>query len=755
MFILQRCKRAIQQQNMSTTTIVINPDEDYYGAVNEEEAAMFLDNVRKTETVVNAAKKERGAKEGELVVRATMEHFWAKDGMRNIASIAPAKPESRDKRDGSGKYNAGLPLQATIEEFDHYIPGLCEKRKDGQPGWHVRWTMQYFEKSNDFLLNKDKTPTARTLAAWQVHPIPDDDVQAYGLKEAAIQHGLTEEGLSNDPLSVRIRQCVGRDGKRIDEMWTNVSRGESVRFKAPDHTPKDNLLRSKTPSGAFAVQQSTPLIFNHVVPTIYVTFDDGATSQQHQQSVSSTGVPALPPTGAIGASAGPAAGAKKKEASLGMIFCYECKGSVLLRDNKEAADLCASERMHFMRSKDTHQLVPIHLVRAGTKEVAKSVYFFVPPRYITRWNPEHPEFWPKGSQGISLFRNTLQLSDLKSNPSQQGDVNYYFAVDLAVFQWQDRANTKERYVVNARVRRDNDTIWRQWGITDGDAYAAIMLANQDIPFHAILNFWKKATMERPANDPKEMNRVEGTENIRGYYDFIVDQIVPDYLRYFRNRGMRVSRDFVGREFENWGTIFAKTKTTMISLQTYDKPHARENPLALENPLHALQGLSSAVVSLGNGQPPPALGAGWPELSIKEGYYHGCKGDITPLLAPGERYHFYVLTSRPLLEEERAKYCGPNASEKVADDWLMQQIERAATSQSPFYYWLFAVDTQAKMAKSPQETIKATPPSPAPTTTAISSSAGTKREREEENTATEPVKIAHIGDEEEEGEEVYE
>lgn len=665
-------------------------DNDDYGVINEEEAAMFLNNVRKTENVVRAAQKERGAREGELVVRAVMEHFWVKEnGGRNSASSVPPKPESRDKRDGSGKYNAGIPLQATIEDFDRIIDGACEKRTDGEAGWRIKWTLSYFAQSEAFLVNPaDGTPTARTVAAWK----------------AAAADG----SLPNDPLSVRIRQCVTRDGVLVKELWTNVVRGESARFKGPDNNPKDNLLRMQSPSGAYLVQQSSPLIFQNVVPTIYVTYDEAPPIPSSGSEL--TGVPALPPTGGAPKKGGAATaatagnnGAKKKEASLGMIYCYECKGSVLLRENKEAADLCASERMHLARNKDAHQLVPIQTLRSGAVDFPKSVYFYVPPRYITRWNPEHPEFWPKGSQGISLFRNTLQLQDIKSAPTASGEVFYSFVLDMAVFQWKDKPNTQERYVVNARVRRDDDNAWRSWGITNGEAYAAIMLANQDIPFHCVLNFWKKATLERPANDSKEMNRNEGTENIRGYYDFIVDNVVPDYRRYFPARGMQVSRTFVEREFGDWRSMHVKSNTITLALEPYGKMHKRDNPL------HLLQGLSSAVISLGNGQPPPPdLPADWPRPSKQEGYYHGCKGDITHLLAPDGRYQFYVLTSRPLTEDERARYCGASATAtpEEADAWLNEQIERAAKSQSAFYYWIFALDTRSKLAPPPKASPKA-------------------------------------------------
>jgi hypothetical protein len=725
-----------------------NEDDDYNN-VNEEEAAMFLNNVRKTEYVVRAAQKERGAKAGELIVRAVMEHYWIKEGAggRNVASPIPPKPDSRLKRDGTGNYNAGIPLQATIEEFPHYIPALCEKRTDGQAGWRIKWAVTYFEKAKSFLMIDDATPTPRALAAWKQHTIPEDDVLAYGLKEAAMMHKLTLDGYSNDPIDVRIRQCVTQQGKLLTEIWTNVAQGESVRFKGPDNSLKDNLLRLQNQAGAFVVQQSSPLIFNHVIPTIYVTFDDAGTdaAAAAATAVTAAGVPAPPPgptsvtTGGNAATAAAAGAAKKREANLGMIFCYECKGSVLLRENKDAVDLCASERMHFARSKDAHQLVPIHLLRANTATVPKTCYFYVLPRYITRWSPEKPEWWPSGSQGISLFRNPSQLYDLKSTPAVQGGpVFYSLSVDLAVFQWRDRPNTNERYVVSARVRREDDVIWRSFGITHGEAYAAIMMANPDIPFHCTMNFWRKATMERPANDPREINRSEGTENIRGYYDFIIDSVTPDYRRHFPKNGIHLSQAYVEREFEDWCSENKKTKATTLRLNPYNETK--------RNPLHTLQGLSSAVLALGNGQPAPE---GIPKLAADEGFYHACNGDITALLERNGRYQFYVLTSRFLNDEERAKYCGPNGI--AADDWLTAQIHQAASAKTSFYYWIFALDTQAKIAKSHTET--KTPAREEPST----SSSGTKRDRSEEEESAPAAadvgkKVARKEEEEEDEEE---
>lgn len=195
-------------------------------------------------------------------------------------------------------------------------------------------------------------------------------------------------------------------------------------------------------------------------------------------------------------------------------------------------------------------------------------------------------------------------------------------------------------------------------------------------------------MELPPNDPREINRNPGTENIRAYYEFIVQQVTPDYLRYFRTSGLRVSRDFVEHEFSDYISENKKTKATTLVLKQWKEEK--------RNPLHALHGLRSAVLSLGNGQPAPIIDGVQPKLASTEGYYHGCSGDVTHILSPDGRYQFYVLCSR--MPETDAELTQLHNVEGCGDDWMMEQIQRAAETKTPFFYWIFAVDTQARSSQ---------------------------------------------------------
>lgn len=691
----------------------------------DAETAQFLAKVQQTSGVVEAARKERGAKKGEMVVRATFEHFWCKgDNNKQVESYTPPPPGTSDKKDGSGTFPTPIPLQAIVEDFPDEIPGVCEKNPDGRSVWRIRWTLSYLPEAEALLVVTDpKTgkavgPSQHTLAAWTPNP-------------------LTGE-LPQDQLSVQIRELCNAKGEQVFERMAEVSAGQSSKFKGGDR-PGD-VLRQKNAHGVYVVQPDVSLIFNNVVPTIYVNYDSGEPKPQRQgrqqaaKAATRGGVPDLPPSNAVTVAptgtlvpAGPTV--PKKEPSIFLSYMYECKGSILLRPDKEAADLCQSERFHRNKNKDAHQLVPFQEVRAETWKPRPSYYFYFRfPSYRTQWSPEHPE-WLTNGEGVSIVRKAPHPEgrDFRTPPLQDGGVPHYtLRVDATVFQWHNRATVEcPQYPISVGVARDNDTAWRSFGITNGESYAAIMTANPELPFHAMCGYWKNNSMKRPANNPEVMNAERGTEYIRGYHDFIFNEVVPDYLRYLRGCGMHVSPAFVKDEFFEWEGSNSRTKITYIELKPY--------PGTPANPLHALQGRASAVLSLGNGQPPPEKVGGVPIAPLRgHGWNHGYEGDIVPLLEGG-RHAFYVMTSRTLNDEERARYCGPKATEP-ADTWLRDTIKSAAQAKVPFHYWIFAVDTQAKFAK-PRTGPGAAPATVVPKVPALESSSsphqggGLKRERE--------------------------
>lgn len=613
----------------------------------QQEEDEFERNIRATQNDVRAAQKERGAKEGELVVKGTLLNYWVKERSqtnpegRNVESPTPPAVEKRPKRDKSGDYIAKVPMQCGLREMN-LVEKLVEPRTDGLPGYRVKFEVSVFESAAKFLVDNAKR-------AW-AEPWPMDFT------------------------SVRIRQYTTPDGKVLTHVWMNQAPGDSIRCTAPDK--KDSLFRLPHPHlvGALKVQPLSELEFNNVVPSVYL-------------SVSNARGPAKR-AGVDEGGAGPVA-TVASEQRLYDNYTYVCKSNVLHREDKELMELCASERLWMLRNRDQHVFVPVEQERV-TKTVPEKCYFYVSRKYMSKWAPDQPGLLPNG-QGVAILRDrNVTEKDFKNVSMDGKQVFYGLLLNFTVFQWVERPNTQERYIVQAKLTREDDSVWRDMGITNPDAYAAIMLAHSDIPLHVMANFWRKASLDRPANQPDQINRIEGTENIRGYYDFIISEVIPDYLRYFRQHGMRVSKEFVNEEFVEWATMNLKTKALGVTLAPME--HTKTNPL------HKLQGIGSAVISLGNGQPAPE-GVTLPKGC---GFNHGYAGDISALFEG--KHDFYVLTSRVPPAEQQAR----SQSGQVVDDWLQNCISEAEASNSPFYYWIFAVAKDAKLARTPVPKVAAAP-----------------------------------------------
>lgn len=596
----------------------------------------FERNIQATREQTQAAQKERGAKEGELVVSATLLNYWSKEKSQanpdghKMESAIPPPIEKRPKRDKSGDYNAKVPMQCGLRDMK-LVDKIVEPRVDGLPGYRVRFEVSVFEEAKTFLLEHVKH-------AWST-PLPMD---------------LT---------SVRVRQFTTSDGALLTHVWQNHSPGDSIRCTAND--ARDSIFRLPHPhlAGALKVQPLSELTFNNVVPSVYVMLSKsggGGSSNTWRKRA------------AVETHTGPAP--QEQEPYLFAQYSFVCKGTVLHREDPNLMELCASERQWILQDRDSHLLVPVHQER-GKRTIPNKCYFYVSPKYLSKWAPDQPELLPNG-QGVAILRDRIVTEkDFKTHSMDGKQTFYGMLLNFTVFQWHDRPNTQERYILQAKLPREDDHVWRDMGITNPDAYAAIMLAHPEIPLHLHCSFWAKASLDRPANAPDQINRLEGTENIRGYYDFIIQQVIPDYLRYFRQHGVRVSDEYVKAEFENWSNINVKTKALGVTLA----PPTGDTRV---NPLHKLHGIGSAVISLGNGQPTPA-GMVLPKGC---GLNHGYAGDISTLFEGN--HDFYVLTSR--------SNC-PFQPGALVDDWLQTCIGEAEANHAPFYYWLFAVAKNAKQA----------------------------------------------------------
>jgi hypothetical protein len=249
-----------------------------------------------------------------------------------------------------------------------------------------------------------------------------------------------------------------------------------------------------------------------------------------------------------------------------------------------------------------------------------------------------------------------------------------------VYQWTGRPNSKQKYIVMCRANKEKaKALWRVYGITSDDAYAMIIGAHPDLPLHLEAELGYKQTIEHESNNPTTINDKPEVANVCGYYTYWINNLVPDFLRYFITSGIRLSPKYVEQEFSYWESENKATKAKRVILKPLD-------PTKM-NPLNEMK-LSSPVLALGNGYYPPVN-----DMHPESGKYHAYDGNIAPVIFDG-KHDFYVLTSFiPGTEAQRIEH-GAHVGH-VADDYL----NTLKAVHPGLFYWIYAVRKDAKMAKN--------------------------------------------------------
>ena len=277
----------------------------------------------------------------------------------------------------------------------------------------------------------------------------------------------------------------------------------------------------------------------------------------------------------------------------------------------------------------------------------------------------------------------------------------------------------DKYCVNAEViKKDVELIANAYGIYNAESFAALMAKHLCdpreavfVPCHILGSFWRNRTVDNNLNESHVINQGEtekekqAAKEYRGYYTILVRKLVPDYLRYFKRYGVRVSGEFTEREFHSFMDRSEKMGR-YLPLKVVDGKGANMPSVRELMP----EQLSADVISMGRGH------------KLRHGIT--CGNAIS--LLDGSR-DFYVLTSHcPTSEEVDTFYRGENGP--LADDWI------STLRQTPgFEFWIFAVSKKAALtthtnysrAKLPPLTA---PPVPPPQDNTNNSS--TKRERDE-------------------------
>ncbi len=628
---------------------------------------MFLAEHVASERTAESRQNARGAKAGTLVISGTLISYKVKadSKARATASTAPQATTKKTKRDNpKQEYNAKIPLMFRVGKFN-LETNVCAPRDDGQPGWKVLGNLNYFDEGSAFL-------HAQGPRAWAVDP-------ATGV-------------LPSDPMSVRVREYIGKDNIKVAKKWFYPSPGDEINVNVSD-SEKNNVFRQDNPlcPGTLLVQPDTPLTLMNVELKVYVNMvmidvdakDGGA---QHENASAAEPVPST---------LGPADGAAttkrptRQEPRLMEYPRYDCTSARIAEDYDATKAL--SERKHETQNPFAHNMFPMELVKPGTVRPPNSVYFYVKNYMQTPWF----ENGPQDMKGVTLIRFTDKDSrDFKSDYG--GNIKADSRVRFNVWQWRGRPNTDERYIVSIETIKNSAEFWRNYGITALEPYERIIGANIELPLHVHAKLFWSRTINHLSNDLHEMgptpaNLARNLQNVRGYYTYIMTELVPDFLRFFRSgRSLRLSAERVAAEFSFWESENKRTGRKSCKVASVTPGPA--------NPVNLL-GAASAVIALGNGQRAAEDAEGGLNAAFTD-------VDLLPIFTGGT-HEFYVLTSHVLTEDERNRYCKSRSVNlaTVADALLDELIEKETVQ-----YWIYAVRCDAKMAGQQTRNVDTTAPS---------------------------------------------
>jgi hypothetical protein len=577
------------------------------------------------------------------------------DGKKHIRSTTC--PPSREIAGGkNGKFPAPLELNVRVNEVTE-VPEQCIKNTE-HGGWDILAKVKMAKKTKAQII----TFLQNNLSA------------AYG------EH-------FEDPAYDVIRKHINPQGAMPDTVMVHLNAGGFAKVTATDN--KNSIFRKEAKPGVPLVQPSTPLAFYNMQAEVSLSI--------REQEIDDESVPPNEDGTRV----------KRKVTSLEEWVDFRCKGGVQVSEDYDPT-MAESERLHVKENPNRHLLIPVAALRSKSKPAPTgSLYFYIKRQYQTSWTPDSTN---PNLPGVTIMR-VLGTTEADFVNTYQDQRTPQFNVAFNLFQWTGKPNTNEKYVCKAIVltKKDNDTTWRSLGIPDVESYAKLMSTNLELPLHLYVGFWENQALSNEQNHPSKLNDRPEVANVQAYYTFIVQKIIPDYLRYFLTKGIEISQARAEREFAKWASLNMEDQSKEFHLKPLDEKTRSRNPL------HGATGIMSTVISLGSG-------AGAID-SEKRCATHGIAGDVGPLFR-GE-HRFFVLTSHAMTTEETAKYAGPGRQVQFADDLI--DAHKAAGAP----YWIFAVRKDAKLhAPLPPVPVR-NKPLPALPDEAPASSSSVKRELDEE------------------------
>jgi hypothetical protein len=577
--------------------------------------------------------EQRPLKDGQVLFKGTYEALASRvqDG-NTFVTVAEARPPPKvqmtENKEKTKKYPATLAFFFRVDSLSPEIPGHCELRPDHKPGWRFMASVKYFKEGEDYLREVRER-------AWSTQ---QDQYQ-------------TE------------RDYITADGTLINQKWLYTAPGDEIRMKLRDG--KQNIFRRDNPDqpGVPLVQPSTPLFLSNVQAVVWVTCKE----EMETLPVPEGSPPDTKPV-------------TRKVKRLVAFNTYECKGNASVSPDYDK-NMCLSERKHSTNDAAKRQLVPIEDFRSGIQSPARSAYFYVASWYTTPWIPGGDP----NAHGITMRRDQPVDADFSSEFNNERTATCVIRFNL--FQWSGRPHTQERYIVKlVCAAKDKDRIWTSYGITELEPYEEIIKANPELPVHVEARLWESPTLNHTGNQPDTIRATEDVATVRGYYVYGIGELVPDYLRYFHGpRGLKLSREWVLKEFANWHSNLATGRETLLftpAAPVVEK--VRRNPVNVFND-------KGVITALGNGQLSDPSDLRSPPL------YLAYNGEAMTLFAG--RHEFYVLISHHMTAEEAASWAGPTpTAAPYADGYIDNLRASAAIAKRDFYYWIFAVLKDAKRAK---------------------------------------------------------
>lgn len=344
-----------------------------------------------------------------------------------------------------------------------------------------------------------------------------------------------------------------------------------------------------------------------------------------------------------------------------------CKAGAELIKGQDL-DASVSDRIHQIEDKDVHNFVRITDLRQKHDLMPRNIHAYVTDRYVS---PEDAVY-PIQSQIIISGK----MGDFLKGPPE--DPKAHVVLRHGVCQGDDVYQVKF-------ATKNAVNLWKNYGITDQETFAMIMLQNP-VFTHLDAEFGLGDALKLPDHEwleardftPEDLENEPALPDTWGYYTYWISLLTPDYVAYLSRYGLHVSWEWVENMFADAIAMKnTKSKDGKKQKAMFLHPHDREEA----NPLHDAAN-NPVVFSLGTPQ------------------NHGYNGDFLATRDPAD-WAFFVMTSHPLMnyknEQARAdadQYAGYDKKPDDVEDFVDRLINEAQVK-----YWVMAVKRSALEARA--------------------------------------------------------